>query len=488
MNFEQVSKKKKTELNVDNSIRSDEVINLIFVDSNETKAYQRFKPQFTHQLFENEKISYFRNPASANVSIYIDCRYLTHAVTFSCGFDELEIKATKKHLKLALPVDTKFFVNSSDFKAFEKSSLSIDGPFGTLVESFIVENQFFEIFIATSKDAGATEFLCKAEKVAIWFIETADSVDFTDERWEALFLFRQKIKNISNNSKTSEELITKKTEKSDEEQPTRTFAGYFTLFTFNNPFLGSKIRVCQALILPHLQDFGLGKKMLHTICKLANERSHIVEVTVEDPAPVFQALRDAVDFECFLNLLLTLNTKNNQLQFTKQSLLSSSIYSFFLDEENSNNNNNNNNNINSNNNNNKSIRKSENEETLILKISEILKITNQQSYFVVNSFFFIQMMAQIKNEFLNDEKNIVKISNAGIETKTENFENNFENNLSFKNFRLSIKRKILNQSCNKELKSLPKQELQNELQVLFDSDLKRFQKMEKKFRKYFEEE
>jgi histone acetyltransferase 1 len=209
-------------------------------------------------------------------------------------------------LTLALPANTKYGNYNEDPSFIENNSMHHKLPFGTLIECFIVDNQIFEIFLVTAKDTGATEFLNKAEKVAIWFIETADSVDFSDERWEALFLFRKNIKNITTNTSTTTTTTTLITELSSSDTTQETdevfFAGYFTLFTFNNPIVGSKIRICQALILPHLQNFGLGKKMLHTIHKLANERSHVVEITVEDPAVAFQRLRDVVDFECFLNL------------------------------------------------------------------------------------------------------------------------------------------------------------------------------------------
>ena len=75
------------------------------------------------------------------------------------------------------------------------------------------------------------------------------------------------------------------------------FSGYFTLFTFRNPVAGSKLRICQALILPHLQGKGLGREMLLAVYRLAEERDDVAEITVEDPAVTFQRLRDKVDFQ-----------------------------------------------------------------------------------------------------------------------------------------------------------------------------------------------
>jgi hypothetical protein len=60
----------------------------------------------------------------------------------------------------------------------------------------------------------------------------ADTIDFSSGQWEVLFL-------INRTNPAAPE-----------------FVGYFTLFTFVNPFKGARIRVCQALILPHEQNRG----------------------------------------------------------------------------------------------------------------------------------------------------------------------------------------------------------------------------------------
>lgn len=143
---------------------------------------------------------------------------------------------------------------------------------GRLLHSLAVGGEQFELWLATACDSGASELLGRAEKVALWFIETADAVDFSDPRWEALFLVRRC-------------------------GAARYFAGYTTLFTFHNPLLGSKMRVCQALVLPGQQGRGLGREMLLAVYRLVRDRESVVELTVEDPAPGFQRLRDAVDLE-----------------------------------------------------------------------------------------------------------------------------------------------------------------------------------------------
>ena len=135
-----------------------------------------------------------------------------------------------------------------------------------------------ELYLANNKDVPSSGiFLRRAEKVAMWHIETADAVDYADEHWEVVTLYR--CQNVGDDSCV------------------RSVVGYMTLYTFLNPFKGAKLRVCQALILPHEQKKGLGRDMLLAIYRLAIERSDVVEITVEDPSPGFEHMRDTVDCE-----------------------------------------------------------------------------------------------------------------------------------------------------------------------------------------------
>ena len=50
-------------------------------------------------------------------------------------------------------------------------------------------------------------------------------------------------------------------------------------------------------VLPPYQGKGLGREMMLAVYRLAAAQADVVEVTVEDPAPGFQRMRDSVDFE-----------------------------------------------------------------------------------------------------------------------------------------------------------------------------------------------
>ena len=127
--------------------------------------------------------------------------------------------------------------------------------------------------------------MARAERIAMFFIETADLIDFTDSRWEVLFVFHKKtVSKQTRSTKGADDFIW-------------TFVAYTTLFSFRNPFVGTNLRVCQSLVLPHMQGQGFGREMLRAVYSIAAERKHIVEVTVESPCEAYQRLRDCVDYE-----------------------------------------------------------------------------------------------------------------------------------------------------------------------------------------------
>ena len=69
------------------------------------------------------------------------------------------------------------------------------------------------------------------------------------------------------------------------------FSGYITLYSFQNPFAGTRVRICQALILPSFQRRGLGRELMWHVYNIVYNRPEVSEITVEDPCPGFQALR-----------------------------------------------------------------------------------------------------------------------------------------------------------------------------------------------------
>ena len=292
-------KKQRLECSTDlpvSTLMANDVVILQFIDNSSVHVC---RPEFTHQIFENERIDYIESShETARITIEVNCKDLSHIVEFSESFAESERQQLTRSLQKVLPPDA---IRKDDISS-NKVNSTITPP-GVLIHTFTSKASSndrkqeleFEMYLATAKDAGASELLVRAESLAMWYIETADSVDFSDDRWEVLFLYF-KAGNTANagNSGADEDSAHSNSQTSC----SRSFAGYMTLFSFRNPFLGTKVRVCQALVLPHQQSRGLGRELLRCAYKqVVLQRPEVSELTVEDPAPGFQRLRDAVDFE-----------------------------------------------------------------------------------------------------------------------------------------------------------------------------------------------
>jgi hypothetical protein len=256
--------------------------------------------------------------------------------------------------------------------------------------------------------------LQRAERLAMWYIETASTIDFNDDKWEVLFLMKKDLR-------TNE----------------RSFIGYATLYTFHNPFLGSKLRICQVLILPPFHGRGYGRHILFDIYSIAQSRPEVTEITVEDPAEAFQNLRDLVDVEWFL-------------LHGSQSVTS----------------------------------------------PKSLKLIPSQLYFVQNAIDFHRLSApssvnEVKKTLTSTADETIEQEN--IETKKRPYETIRESDESdegeekkreeerqrlMKEFRLRNKRYLLQQ--NGDLKGLEKSAMQRELGELYDCLEKRYQRVNRK--------
>jgi histone acetyltransferase 1 len=249
-------------------------------------------------------------------------------------------------------------------------------PFGTVLheykrvvrgtdESELNEEATFVLCLADGKDNLVAEYHRNVQKLALFFIETADNVDLTSNEgggyWKALYVFRkhateadddvdarvktrrqtveeaafdQRITRSSPLSNIAPEVIIESRgkrklsfSKSAKENFKYSLVGYMTLFHFHSPFKkpkpGMVLRICQAVILPPYQRAGHGKTMFQAVYDIAsgtyeselqslkqNKKSNgmeddIVEINVEDPAPAFVCLRDRIDFELLKNSMRT---------------------------------------------------------------------------------------------------------------------------------------------------------------------------------------
>jgi histone acetyltransferase 1 len=226
--------------------------------------------------------------------------------------NKMDIKDIVQKISLAVPPIASVSVNGADrtdlvltHKGTTKSSLvRLPKPLGRVLKIYhrnvnggssasSVEDKFV-VTLADGSDSEVVEYHESIQPLTRWFIETADDVDLADAsrgHWRVMYLFRH----LDSSSQWG-------------------LAGYFTLLSIPSPFRkprpGIIVRVCQALILPPYHRAGHGYEMLKSIHDYADNPiedassvgMEIVEINVEDPAPAFVALRDAVDYHRFASL------------------------------------------------------------------------------------------------------------------------------------------------------------------------------------------
>lgn len=81
----------------------------------------------------------------------------------------------------------------------------------------------------------------------------------------------------------------------------RAVVAFASVYAFETPFHGTRVRICQVLVLPPYQRRGHGAALLRAIYADLLGRDDVTEVTVEDPAPGFTQLRNRVDLAACLD-------------------------------------------------------------------------------------------------------------------------------------------------------------------------------------------
>lgn len=413
-------------------IRANEKINLYFhqLIGGTSSISKAFHPEYTHQLFNDELIDCLYEDESKDfvIDIHVDTATLGHVIRITENITQ-NIPATeqiKTCLSKGIPEDSKFVFSSQSLIEMPKEECI--SPIGKTIHNFHRGDDQYILTLATHEDPNATQMISRLEKVAMWFIETADAVDFQDSKWEVVFLYQQHVPTIPTTT-THYSLL-----------------GYMTLYTFNNPFQGSKLRICQALIFPMNQGQGLGQELLHSIYQLAATRESIVEITVEDPSPAFQQLRDLVDIDWLIEHCdddghCSSICNPNQPTIARITKMIAQ-YSTLVKEELM--------------------------STLKLIAAQVLFLLEVLQY--AHIFLTIYTETQTHANVIDNKPWIITTKDDLLEFHDEIIEG--DDTKEYRAFRLFVKRNCV--KLDNELKDLPKSQMQEELSNLFDQKVSRY--------------
>eukprot|EP00536_Pseudo-nitzschia_multiseries_P013457 jgi/Psemu1/211698/e_gw1.575.46.1 len=211
-----------------------------------------------------------------------------------------KISMTDSEIMEALSKALPPIASQSDEREVDVDELFLSKPIGDVVEEYSCSTQTedgppafadFVLTIADGRLPGVSEYHNSVQKLALFYIENADTVDVGKDDdggfWKIVYVFGK------------------------HPHPLRPFryslVGYYTLFHFNAMFHKPKpgwiLRICQALVLPPFQGQGHGKRLLRAVYDMAHrtkeendDHQAIIQINVEDPAPVFVALRNNMDW------------------------------------------------------------------------------------------------------------------------------------------------------------------------------------------------
>jgi len=275
------------------TLHENQIVSKFLADSNQAVTFKlvrsvedldndaiNFAPGMSHQIFgPKENIFGYANLqvalyyGAASLTQYYNKSYDTVITKTEGGIDPDNIE---EKLNEHFILDHESAVKSrTGFEDKIRNELNF-APFGRkLVEFKAKGGRTFELYQPTMGDAGFREWYLRAETFIKWFIDGATYIDTDDDQWDYYTLF-ERFTNASNN------------------QTQYALAGFSTVFRFYCYPERIRPRISQILIMPPFQKQGLGSTLLEHIYA-QYQTKEVLEITMEDPSPDCQRVRDFID-------------------------------------------------------------------------------------------------------------------------------------------------------------------------------------------------
>ncbi|KAJ1943661.1 histone acetyltransferase 1, partial [Linderina pennispora] len=152
-------------------------------------------------------------------------------------------------------------------------------PHGKKVHEYVRDTGRYEIY-ANRLNEEFREYHRRLQTFLLFYIEGAQFIDETDERWQVFTVYER----LDLNSITSYSLV-----------------GYCTMYEFFHWPDSKRPRISQFLVLPPFQGQGHGSELYRYIYGMVKASPQYVDLTVEDPSESFDDMRDRNDMRYLLD-------------------------------------------------------------------------------------------------------------------------------------------------------------------------------------------
>ena len=262
---------------------------LIHSEHDIAHEFGSFHPTYTHQLFHDEEVVGYKK-LNIHMLFTADTLYTHIAVDYE---ERIPYGADDVLQLLSQRLAPHSYTTSLD--EFRTHTTQQWSPPGRLVWSYSIPTVeggrdvvTYEIWGGGFSDSGVRSYHARIQFFLLLFIDRSSFINDNDMIWEVLLLFEKRT------PRTPSSLSSSAAASTSPVPATYSFVGYTTLYKFLHYPSEWLLRLSQILILPPYQRSGHGAQLLQFVYREA-ERRRFRAVNVEDPAPVFQLLRDVLD-------------------------------------------------------------------------------------------------------------------------------------------------------------------------------------------------
>ncbi|KAI9142517.1 acyl-CoA N-acyltransferase [Paraphysoderma sedebokerense] len=248
--------------------------------------YETFQPAFTYYFFgQDEELYGYKKPtlrleyASGSLFAHVEFKYEKRLGGVAGGMDVVgaitEVLSENSYTHNKDEFLRRLEIDANEFK-----------PMGTKTHEYHIDQDVtdpsekqkitYEIYSCNTNTPRFRDYFRRLQVFALWYIEGAQLLEESDDKWEVLLLFEKN------------------------EQPDATYynaVGFVTMYPFFYYPDKRRMRISQFVILPPYQRKGHGSRLYQIIYESLLSRSDVAQITVEDPNDEFQKLRDICDLK-----------------------------------------------------------------------------------------------------------------------------------------------------------------------------------------------